>query len=239
MEKFRQMKLADIVSKHPAAAILFEKHRLDYCCKGKQKLEESCRFDSERIEVLESELQELMLQEAAQPDPIRLETLPLARLLDYILEIHHHYLKELLPLIQCHAERVAVQYSDRHPELREMLCFTAALRQELEHHLYHQEQEWFPAIRGQLNQEYHTLSLGKGIQKLGEEMDISLELMDKLEALTGGFKNPEPGCMMYELFYQELKTLKEDLHQHFYLESHLLFPRAMGLEKQNKAALSN
>ena len=40
----------------------------------------------------------------------------------------------------------------------------------------------------------------------------------------------EATCASFRSLFMGLRSLEEDLHLHIYLESHLLFPRAIALE---------
>ena len=42
MKNFRETTLAELVTERTGAAVVFEKHKLDFCCNGKRSLEEAC-----------------------------------------------------------------------------------------------------------------------------------------------------------------------------------------------------
>ena len=41
----KEQTLAEIVTRHPMAAAVFERHKLDYCCRGKRTLQDACEND--------------------------------------------------------------------------------------------------------------------------------------------------------------------------------------------------
>jgi regulator of cell morphogenesis and NO signaling len=53
-----------------------------------------------------------------------------------------------------------------------------------------------------------------------------------LRALTGGFRPPDGVCGSFRALYAGLELLEVDLHHHIHLENNILFPRAIGLERQ-------
>jgi regulator of cell morphogenesis and NO signaling len=57
------------------------------------------------------------------------------------------------------------------------------------------------------------------------------EILRELRTLTRDYTAPEDGCASFRSLYMGLRNLEEDLHLHIYLESHLLFPRAIALEE--------
>jgi Hemerythrin HHE cation binding domain len=60
------------------------------------------------------------------------------------------------------------------------------------------------------------------------------EAGDELDAttmLTGGCVPPSDGCVTYAVCMAELQQFETDLHRHVHLENHVLFPKAVALEK--------
>ncbi len=68
------------------------------------------------------------------------------------------------------------------------------------------------------------------IGAMQEEHEQAGEILRSLKALTSDYTPPEDACGSYRSLYMGLQALEEDLHLHIYLESHLLFPRAIALE---------
>ena len=56
--------LAEIVRKLPAAAALFEKYDLDYCCRGKSTLRAACK-DEATLQKIEHALHRMMENDSA------------------------------------------------------------------------------------------------------------------------------------------------------------------------------
>jgi regulator of cell morphogenesis and NO signaling len=50
------------------------------------------------------------------------------------------------------------------------------------------------------------------------------ELMAAIRELTNHYNPSGDACITHELVLQELRQFEEDLHEHVYLENHLLFP---------------
>ena len=57
------------------------------------------------------------------------------------------------------------------------------------------------------------------------------DLLRELRTLTRDYTPPADACGSYRSLFMGLQNLETDLHLHIYLESHLLFPRAIALEE--------
>jgi regulator of cell morphogenesis and NO signaling len=54
----------------------------------------------------------------------------------------------------------------------------------------------------------------------------------KIAKLTNDYNSPVDACTTYAVTYALLKEFKKDLHLHIHLENNILFPSAVGLEKE-------
>src|SRR5215211_1731368 len=86
--------LAEIAVTHPAAARVFRRHRLDFCCGGRRPLDEVCR---ERQLDADTILQSIAEEDPLVPDAGRWNEAPLAALVAHIESIYHARLREQLP----------------------------------------------------------------------------------------------------------------------------------------------
>src|SRR5262245_65223199 len=133
--------LAEIVTENPAAARILEGFGLDYCCQGDRTLAVACAESGIAPDVVTTKLAGL-----EQEVDIGWTTLAPPALADHIVDTHHRYLHEELPLLDALAAKVLAAHGERHPELREVRRLVAALRADLEPHLMKEERVVFPAI---------------------------------------------------------------------------------------------
>jgi regulator of cell morphogenesis and NO signaling len=69
------------------------------------------------------------------------------------------------------------------------------------------------------------------ITMMMEEHDAEGERFRKIAALTNNYTTPEDACNTYRATYSILNDFEQDLHKHIHLESNILFPKAIALEK--------
>jgi regulator of cell morphogenesis and NO signaling len=134
--------VGELAVENPAAARVFEKNRIDYCCGGKNSLETACK---ERGIALEALLDKLA---ASKPESEEHDwkTAPLNDLIVYIVARHHAYLKSELPRIVDLFAKVLRAHGEREPRLAEVSEVFEVLKEELDAHLMREEMILFPAI---------------------------------------------------------------------------------------------
>jgi regulator of cell morphogenesis and NO signaling len=218
--------LGDLVLANPAAARVLEAVGLDYCCHGDQTLADACRTAgidvgavAERLAGIEVE-GDTTWASLSPPD-----------LAAHIVETHHRYLHDELPLLDALAVKVRTVHGDRHPELVDVARLVTAIREDLEPHLMKEERVLFPAIAA-LAEGRRDLPFGpvaNPIRKMGIEHDRAGELLVELRAVAGAYDVPADGCASYRSLYERLEALELDTHLHIHKENHVLFPAALRL----------
>lgn len=221
--------LADIVTTNPAAARVLEGFGLDYCCHGKRTLGDACTEAAVDISAVSGRLDVL----STQADRSWADLEP-AALADHVVETHHHYLWEELPLLEALAEKVLSAHGSRHPELAEVSRLVAAVRADLEPHLRKEEQVLFPAVHALVEgtSDFAFGSIANPIRTMNLEHDRAGELLADLRTATSGYAVPADGCASYRSLYERLEALELDTHLHIHKENHLLFPASIELAQR-------
>ncbi len=213
--------LGDLVAEQPARARVLERLGIDYCCHGQRSLSDASTAAGLDPRAVAEELEAVADQAGADVD--RLE--PLA-LVDHILDTHHRYLHDELPLLVALAEKVRDVHGSRHPELTQVAALVTEIHDDLVPHLAKEEQVLFPAIKewadGQRSFPFGTLS--NPVRMLMLEHDRAGELLERLRATTGDYQPPADGCASYQTLYSRLEHLELDTHRHVHLENNVLFP---------------
>ncbi len=218
--------LAEIVTENPAAARVLDGFGLDYCCHGGRTLAVACDAAGLAPDVVTAKL--------ADVEPgvdIGWTALRAPALADHIVETHHRYLHEELPLLDALAAKVLAAHGGRHPELAKVRRLVAAVRADLEPHLLKEERILFPAIH-QLatgRTEFPFGTVANPIRMMIAEHDRAGELLAELRIATGAYSVPPDGCTSYRSLYDRLAALEEDTHLHIHKENHVLFPDALRL----------
>lgn len=229
--------VGDIACQTPAAAKVFDKYGIDYCCGGKVLLEQACR---ERGIAPEALLAELESSAAEGPSEEKDWTsAPLPELIQHIVDTHHSYLKENLPRLAQIVDKVVVAHGEKHGEsLLPLQALFRELKDELESHMWKEEMVLFPLIRS-LDQAAstggplpaaHCGSINNPIRVMEHEHETAGRALSGMRSLTRNYTLPEDACNTYRALFYELPRLEADLHLHIHLENNILFPRAARLE---------
>ena len=221
--------LAELVSAHPGAARVLERHHLDYCCGGADRLGDACVARGVDPAVVLDEL--TALGPEAAPDWAAMGP---AELVDHLESTHHVYLKAELPRLNALVDKVAGVHGDRHPELRDIQRTFEELRADLEPHLMKEEQVLFPMVRelavATTAPTFHCGTLQNPIRVMLMEHDRAGELLARQRELTSDYGVPDDGCASYEALFAGLAELEVDTHQHVHKENNLLFPAVLERE---------
>lgn len=230
-----QTTVREIVAEDYRSAALFEKHGIDFCCRGDRPLGDACR---EHGLAIDDVVAELALAAAAASDAPRFATWDPPALVTYIVANHHAYVRSAIPQLLEHTRKIESVHGDRHPELQEVAAIFAAVGDELIAHMFKEERMLFPfivamaeaAASGQPAPPAPFGSVNNPIRMMEQEHESAGEAMARMRALTGGFRPPEDGCSTYRVCLEELEAFEADLHRHVHLENNILFPKARALE---------
>ncbi|MDE3237189.1 MAG: iron-sulfur cluster repair di-iron protein [Bacteroidota bacterium] len=235
MSELLEQSLASIVSKHHEAAVVFEKYELDFCCKGKRSLQDAC--DEHQLQALTVAEEIIKSIDQFVPSHLPFTEMTAEELINYIVIHHHFYVKQTIPVIFTHLEKVAYKHGERFPFMIEVYRLFAEVRHELTDHLYKEETILFPRIKqlGKMEIQEKEVVTGSGyiqgpVQVMEMEHDHAGDLLQKIRHLTNNYTPPAGACTTFRLSLEELKAFEEDLHKHVHLENHILFPKALQMQ---------
>ncbi len=232
------MTLADLAATSISAIRILEQHGLDYCCGGKQALDQACIAKGVKPETILREIEEAKVAGVAGRD---WQAAPLDELVKHIVGTHHAYLKLDLPVLGNRLDKVVAVHGARDPEvLPHMREVFAALRAELEMHLHKEEAILFPFIEQYGRAEVQNRpvppvpfgSIGNPIAMMEREHGDAGDALGELRGLTNDYELPAYACSTVRALYEGLQVLEADLHVHIHLENNILFPRAIALEQR-------
>lgn len=208
---------------HPSAIRAFERHHIDFCCRGARPLSLAC---AEVGVVPEALLAEISALEQAGPTPRRWDDAPLPELIDHILADFHAPLPGELQRLGDLLDKVRRVHGGKSLEAEQRLSAVAQhfrqLREELDVHLAKEERILFPWIRSG-----RGATAGGPVQVMLLEHDGTADLLRRIRALTHDHVAPEGACATWRALWQGLQALESSLHEHIHLESNVLFPRAL------------
>jgi regulator of cell morphogenesis and NO signaling len=213
--------VAGIVTEHPAAARVFQKYGIDYCCHGNVTLPEACQDARLDPDAVLAELEAALARGDARAEE-NPRALPTAALIAHIIDRHHGYLRRALPYIAPIMAKVAKVHGPRDANLQDLHDAFRDLAGNLAPHLDEEEEVLFPALMAR------TPDLQVVKRELGRMHEDHLAvggLLAQIRALTDGFTTPEWGCNTYRVLMAELDALEADILRHVHLENHVLAPR--------------
>ena len=222
--------LASIVTENHEAASIFERYNLDFCCKGKRPLKEACIEKNIDAEQIAKELK--ALTEAGDEKQTPFEEMTEDQLIGHILLHHHFYVKQAMPTIVFHLEKVVAKHGDRHPEMVEVYNYFLELQQDFNGHLHKEEMILFPRIKEMAEAKSKGLVLPDAsyiqgpVDVMEHEHDRAGEITSQIRQLTNNYTAPEGACTTFRVVIAELQAFELDLHKHVHLENNILFLKA-------------
>jgi len=230
-----QTRIGDIVLDFPATMRAFEALNVDYCCGGHRSLADACAHAGKDLPEVLARLAEVEASAPASSDPGNWQSAPLAELIAHIEATHHAFTRSELARVAPLMEKVLQVHGEHHPELARIAQCFAAMDSELAPHLDKEEQILFPFVRnleaGKRSPDCCFGTVQNPIRAMQNEHEQVGDILRELRDLTHDYTAPEDACGSYRSLYLGLRNLEEDLHLHIYLESHILFPRAIALEE--------
>jgi len=231
--------IRDIVTQHPSSAEVFHRFDIDLCLQADLSLEGACQELQLSVDQL---LEKLAESEAQERGGMALDpaTLSLARLVQHIVRVHHHCVRQELPRLAEMASKVAAKRGERAPELAKVAELIEKLHGEMYAHIQKEEQVLFPFI-AQMDQESiiayppaHACfrSVAHPIFMMEQEHESANRIVAELIRLTNHFEPPSWACATHTALFFGLRDFEADLRQHVHLENDVLFPRAIQLEAE-------
>lgn len=231
---------ADIVKKYYKTAAVFKQHDIEYCCGGKWPLHLVCESKGLDKDQLIAELKTAS-RNISVSGSLPFDTWQVDFLTDYIINVHHQYLRQALPATALQLKRFVTEHKNKHPQLGELETQFSLLHKTMIPHLQQEEDIIFPYIR-QIGHAYESKeayasllirTLRKPIETImHHEHEILEKVLFRFRAITNNYTPPENGCTSHKLSFSQLQELDDDLVQHIYLENEILFPKAIAMEKE-------
>ncbi|MFD1096504.1 iron-sulfur cluster repair di-iron protein [Salegentibacter chungangensis] len=237
METLRNRTVADLVTENIKTAHIFKKHGIDFCCGGGISIEEACR--KKNLDLTEIE-EELVNVNGSTDRNLDYNKWKIDFLTDHIVNVHHSYVEESIPLLLQYTARVSKVHGERHPEVVEIENLFHRVARELASHMKKEELILFPFIKKMISAKEEERELQRPafgtaenpIKMMEDEHETAGDLLAKIAELSNNYTPPEGACNTYRAMYAKLDEFETDLHLHVHLENNILFPKALKLEKE-------
>ncbi len=213
--------VANLVLDHSECVEVFQRHRIDFCCRGDMSLETAAKERGVALEALLSELSNAVAERRGDPaaDPREFST---PRLVSYVISKHHEYLRKALPVVRALATKVSGVHGEHNPKLRGLDKAVGELQDALIPHLDEEEQVLFPAL---MSKNPDVKALSGLLASMVDEHHSVARLLERIHAASDAFTVPEWACNSYRTLFSELRQLEADVFAHVHLENHVLKPR--------------
>jgi regulator of cell morphogenesis and NO signaling len=217
---------------------VFEKLRIDFCCGGDISLGEACIKQKVDAEEVLGSLK--MLIGSTEIDTDRIHALPLDQLIDHIVQIHHSYVLESIPILQKYLHKIADVHGEHHPELAIVEDYFNQAAANLLQHMQKEELILFPLIKEMISAKAgvtefsgsHCGTVQSPISVMKQEHEAEGDRFELMSKITNNYSTPEDACNSYAYAFQKLYEFEQDLHRHIHLENNILFPEAIKLEME-------
>ncbi|MBK6832793.1 MAG: iron-sulfur cluster repair di-iron protein [Bacteroidetes bacterium] len=230
--------IGELVAKDFRKAEIFKKHNIDFCCGGKKTVAQACIDKNIDFLAVDADLKKLEVTNSTSSE--RFNEWSLDFLVDYILNTHHEYVKNSIPILKEYTSKVAKVHGAAHPEVITIAAKFQLAAEELDEHMLKEEKILFPFIKelvaaksNNLNSPYTSFGTIKNpIQMMEHEHDAVGDIFKEIVELSNNYTPPEDSCTTYKVSFLKLKEFEEDLHQHIHLENNILFPKSILLESE-------
>ncbi|WP_336516638.1 DUF542 domain-containing protein [Pollutibacter soli] len=231
--------VSDIVERDYRTAAVFRKYGIEYCCAGKKSLEAACFIAGVNIDQVKNEL-DLASRKHPELTNLPFETWHVDFLTAYIVNVHHHFIREALPEAVSVVGQFAEHHEKKFPHMQEVTQLLKNLHEEIIPRLSYEEDVLFPYMcqvehAFENNGDYGRL-LVKTLRKPLEQMSLQHhqlinETILRLRELTTDYLPVAGACLSHRLSMQLINAIDNDLSQHIYLENEILIPRVLSREK--------
>jgi regulator of cell morphogenesis and NO signaling len=238
-ENITALTISEIVTKNYKSAAIFEKYGLDFCCHGKRSISEACKEKGISTEEVLARLEEIN-EGNSDINREQYNHWELDFLADYIVNVHHKYVRNMIPVIAAHAEKVSSKHGQNHPELISIANNFSVVYKDLKQHMMKEEQLLFPYIKylvevktiaGKPEQPFFG-TIKNPVRMMEAEHESAGSLLAEIGILTNNYTPPDDACNTLRVYFRELKEFEEDLHKHVHLENNILFPHSVELENK-------
>ncbi len=238
MSIIEEKTVADFVTENIKTAHIFKKYGIDFCCGGGISIEKACAKNNVDRSLLEKELLEVdtVVERAYDYDKWEVTFL-----IDHIINVHHSYVNESLPIISQYANKVAKVHGHHYKEVVEINTLFHKVANELLMHLHKEEEILFPYIKELAKTEKEDVhnnitppfgSVNNPIRMMEEEHETAGDIFKEIAVLTKNYTPPAEACNTFRALYAKLEEFEQDLHLHIHLENNILHPKAIALEKK-------
>src|SRR6267154_3561076 len=207
-----------------------------------QTLEQVCLEKGLAAERVEKEL--ALSNENSQQTNIQLFAYRIDLIVEYLKHAHHLFIKHKLPFIHQLVLNFKANHVDYIQVEKDLKILFPLFMEDFIHHIYEEEDTLFKYIhkleRAKQGR-YHTARLYHAMEKYSLqqcalEHEVHDDEMQGIRKMTKDYLITPDAPLHVKVIYSELMQFEKNLQEHARIENEILFPKAMLLESQVKAA---
>lgn len=214
-----QTSLAAIATRFAGATRVFQRHNLDFCCRGHETVAAACAARSLDPESLLTELDSELRPTNEGED---WETRSIVDLLDHLQTRYHDRHRQELPRLFSMAAKVESVHAERASCPHGLAAHLNGCSEDLDRHMQKEEQILFPMLRAG-----HGSHAAGPVQVMEQEHQEHGANLRRLRQLAHDYVPPSGACATWRALYLGLEEFERELMQHIHLENHVLFPRVL------------
>jgi regulator of cell morphogenesis and NO signaling len=230
--------VSEIVRENYRTSDVFKRHQINYCCGGNISLRAVCEARQLNLSSVLRDLEE-STHIIQLPSTIEFDNWSPDFLIDYILNIHHAYIKKVSAPLLTLIINFSQGHREKYPHMLSIAETFEGLHFELEEQTGKEELRLFPYLRQiysthKKKESYGGLfvrTLGKTLLSHTDSEQKRLAIyLKQLRELTNDYSFLSSACTNHQVIYNKLKEFDADLVQHKHLENNILFPKVVQME---------
>jgi regulator of cell morphogenesis and NO signaling len=165
---------------------------------------------------------------------INLNDLRADKLMEYIIDTHHSYMKNALCRFNMHSKIIVKLDFLIHPDVSMIIQLTQELKELLEQRMNFEEYILLPYIKKLMAMTRYSFNnlIDNPIKKIRSEHLKIAALLMKIRALSNNYIPSVNSSSALKLCYAQLFDLEQDVHKHAFLVENILFEKITELEKR-------
>jgi regulator of cell morphogenesis and NO signaling len=229
--------IRDIVAELSSAAVILARFEIDSSRHADDNLEQACSVTQLSVDQVLEKLDDAAFDESGggRPDPSQFT---LTRLIQYIVRVHHRYLREQLPQLIVRAQQAGNRVEGPSDAWQQVARLLDEFRTAMARHFEKEEQVLFPYI-AQIddNPRFAYLPTSGSCTSMSQTVFLAVQ---EHESVDHGLREIEvllsamPESADCDDFVAAFHALKDDIEAHVHLEDYCLFPRAIRAEREAK-----
>lgn len=233
------LSVSEIVDRDYRTADIFRKYGISYIGNGNLSLNSVCQDKGLDSSAIIEEL-ELSLRNNMISNRLDFSEWDVVFLVDYIVNVHHTYLKIALVETQELLKEFSKEDGKKLTYISEIEKSFDLLVKRILPAMQQEEEVIFPYIRqiahAHRHKEPYAALFIRTLRKPVEEIMFKghktvTGIITSLRSLTNNYTIPMKSYTGQKVLFSKLKELDDDLMQHLFLEDSVLFPHVMTIEK--------